>query len=1073
MQERNWAQEAPLTVEDAVSQLPATQLLMRLGYRYLTAGEALRLRGGSRRNVVLTEVLAGWLREHNVIRFRGEEVSFSEANVAAAVEALTDVAYDGLLRTNQKVYDLLCLGKSLPQVVGGDSRSFSLRYVDWEHPENNLYHVTDEFEVERRGSSEAYRPDLVLFVNGIPFAVIECKPPELNGKDSLPQAIEQQIRNQREDGIPQLFQYVQLVLALNKNGAKYATAGTAAKFWSTWREERLEEAALATLINSPGRPEDEAKLLAGRPSDIQRFLTALAAGGLREVTGQDQALYCLCRPERLLELAYRYTLFDAGVKKIARYQQYFCVRRALERLLTVRDERGARQGGVVWHTQGSGKSLTMVMLAKGLALEPSLLGHKIILVTDRVNLDDQLRDTFKACGHVVDQAKSGRHLATLLAGPAAVVVSTVIDKFETALRSLDHPVQSDNIFVLVDEGHRSQYGLLHARMRQALPRAAYLGFTGTPVMQRDKDTIARFGGLIHVYNVEQAVRDQAVVPLLYEGRHVEQTVYQQDLDQWFGVVTEGLTKEQVADLKTKFATSDQLNKAEQRVKRIAYDISVHFQKNWQHTGFKGQLVAPDKATALLYHRYLEEFGLVSSAVLISGPDEREGDTDVFAETRDEIRRFWAAMMAKYGNEKTYNEQLIEAFRQSDEPEIIIVVDKLLTGFDAPHNAVLYLCRKLKEHALLQAIARVNRVCEGKEYGYILDYRGVLNELDEALGLYAALPEFDREDLASYATTLVNISAEVAKLPQRHADLWDLFKGLPNRYDEEAYERLLGDEALRAVFYERLTAYAKTLAIALSSEEFLRQTGGRQLNSYQRDLRFFTHLRAAVRLRYAESVDYRTYEPRIRKLIDEYVGAGEVEQVAPPVSIFDEEAFATEVERVTGEAARADTIAHRALRTCLDRLGEDPAFYKRFSEMLEEAIRAFRDERLQAAEYLRTVESVVKQIVHRTDDDLPPSLRGREAARAYYGCVREVLAPLCAGRCDPGQASAEAALAIEGQITRLRVVNWTLNPDVQNQMRIELEDALVAVQKRYGLNLDFDQIDQITEKCLGVAKVRVP
>lgn len=1063
---------APLTLEDAISQVPALQVLQALGFTYLSPGEALALRGGKRGQVLLEGVLADWLRAHNAVCYKGQELPFSEGNIAAAIQALKEVLYDGLVRTNEKVYDLLCLGKSLPQTVMGDTKSFSLRYIDWEHPENNVYHVTEEFVVERRGRADAYVLDLVLFVNGIPLVVIECKQPtDEGGKDSLPQAVEQQIRNQKEDGIPHLFQYAQLLLAVNKNGALYATAGTPAKFWAVWREEELDEVALAALVNKRVGPAAAGKMFAERPLFVREYFQKLEAEGPREVTAQDRALYCLCRPERLLELAFRYIIFDAGEKKIARYQQYFCVRETLARIQDGRDERGARRGGVVWHTQGSGKSLTMVMLAKGIALEIGT--HKIVLVTDRVDLDDQIYTTFQHCGKAVTRAKSGRDLARKLRDERAAIVTTVIDKFENAVATLPAPIEDEDIFVLVDESHRGQYGQMHGKMRVALPRACYIGFTGTPIMKRDKSTLAKFGGFIgQPYNIQRAVEDGAVVPLLYEGRHVGQTVYEADIDSWFGVVTEGLTDEQTADLKRKFATSDQLNKAEQRVKRIAYDISMHFSAHWQGTGFKAQLVAPDKATALLYHRFLQEFGIVTSAVLISGPDEREGDTDIYEEKKDEVGKFWAAMMQKYVSEAQYNKQLIQAFKYGDDPEIIIVVDKLLTGFDAPRNTVLYLCRRLKEHTLLQAIARVNRLYEGKEFGYILDYRGVLEDLNSALDIYAALPEFDKLDLDAYAATLTDIAVEIAKLPQRHADLWDIFKVVRNKYDEEAYEVLLADAALRPTFYERLTLFAKTVIIARSSEEFLR-TSQSQLDINERDLKFFERLRASVRLRYAERIDYRQYEPRIRKLIDQYVGAGEVEQIVEPVDIFDEEAFQAEVARITGDEARADTIAHRALRTCIDHLQEDPAFYKKFSRLLQEAIDEFRAQRLKATEYLKKVTELVKQMVHRTDDDIPELLRHRDVAKAYYGCVSAVVAPLCTGPCRPADICAEAALAVEEVITRLRIVNWTGNTDVQNQMRIEIEDVLFDLKDRYEVVLSFGQMDEIIEECLKVAKVRVP
>jgi len=324
----------------------------------------------------------------------------------------------------------------------------------------------------------------------------------------------------------------------------------------------------------------------------------------------------------------------------------------------------------------------------------------------------------------------------------------VIDKFENALVKGKLRNESENIFVLVDESHRGQYKLMHARMRKALPKACFIGFTGTPVRKKEKDTISKFGGLIQpTYSIRTAVDDKAVVPLLYEGRDVEQRVDKARNDRWFDVVTNNLSKEQRADLKKKFTTTDQLNKTEQKVREIALDISLHFRDSWQGTPYKAQLVTQDKATALLYHRFLEDFGFVSSAVLISGPDDREGNEEVEIDEEDlpEIQRFWKKMMVKHGSEDQYNKNIINAFKSGDAPEIIIVVDKLLTGFDAPRNTVLYLTRLLKDHTLLQAIARVNRLYEGKDFGYIIDYRGVLSNLKKAFAFYSELEEKDQEE----------------------------------------------------------------------------------------------------------------------------------------------------------------------------------------------------------------------------------------------------------------------------------------------------------------------------------------
>ncbi len=264
----------------------------------------------------------------------------------------------------------------------------------------------------------------------------------------------------------------------------------------------------------------------------------------------------------MLELAYRYILYDAGEKKIARYQQFYCVKNITKRIKTF-DIEGKRIGGVVWHTQGSGKSLTMVILAKAIALEPSIENYKIILVTDRVDLDDQIYKTFNHCGKEVEQAKTGKHLMEMIEGHKERIITTVIDKFDAAISTKDFCISDPNIFVLVDEGHRGQYGSRHAKMRKTMPKACYIAFTGTPVMKKDKNTVTKFGGLIEPsYPISQAVKDKAVVPLLYEGRHVEQKVDSESIDSWFDKITKNLTKEQAADLKKEFSTTDQLNKAE-------------------------------------------------------------------------------------------------------------------------------------------------------------------------------------------------------------------------------------------------------------------------------------------------------------------------------------------------------------------------------------------------------------------------------------------------------------------------------------------------------------------------------
>lgn len=444
------SQELPSFLEDHISQIPALQLLQNLGWRYVTPAEAVDLRSGKLSNVLLEEILIEQLRKLNRIRFKGQEYQFSEANIQSAVLALKDVVVDGLVRTNEKIYDLLVLGKSLQQTIGGDTKSFPIKYIDWDPSTwltNNVFHVTEEFEVERTASHETRRPDVVLFVNGIPLAVIECKRPDIKG--AIAEAISQHLRNQREDEIQKLFIYSQLLLAVSKNEAMYGTTWTQAKFWAAWKEET--GAGLAELVNTPLSDEAKDRLFRDRFQYVRKRFEDLEETP-REITQQDRTLYNLCRPERLLELTHDFALYDAGEKKIARYQQYFTVRNAMERIRQ-RDANGRRKGGVVWHTQGSGKSLTMVMLAKAIARE-GLSDYKLILVTDRVDLDDQIYKTFTHCDMEPHQARSGRGLAALLEGPKSRVVTTIIDKFEAAVLRGNLRDERDNIFVLVDESHR-------------------------------------------------------------------------------------------------------------------------------------------------------------------------------------------------------------------------------------------------------------------------------------------------------------------------------------------------------------------------------------------------------------------------------------------------------------------------------------------------------------------------------------------------------------------------------------------------------------------------------------------
>ena len=1055
--------------EKYLSQIPALQVLIALGYEYLSPEQALAMRGGKNSNVLLESVLREQLKKFNSIQYKGKNYHFSEANIQEAIQKIKNVKYDGLQKTNEVIYDLITLGTALEQTVEGNNKSFNLNYIDWKIPSNNVFHVVPEFAVERNRSVETARPDIVLFVNGIPLAVIECKSPKVE----VEQAVSQNIRNQGDEYIPKLFTYMQLVMGVNKNAAQYATAGTPAKFWGVWNELEDKEDKIIKIINTPLSDDKKNALFSGEFAPARGFFDALENEGERMLTEQDKALYSLCRPERLLELTYRFTLFDGGIKKIARYQQFFVVRSILHRIRP-RDQRGKRTGGVIWHTQGSGKSLTMVMLTRALALDTEVVNPRILLVTDRDDLDKQLGNTFAACALSKERATSGRNLVKHLKEKIGII-TTLIHKFDKGWASEKYVDESSDIFVLVDESHRTNFGSLAARMRQMLPNSCYLGFTGTPLLKKEKNNFSKFGGLIEPhYSIKQAVKDKAVLPLLYEGRHVEMEQNKAAIDLWFDRHTSDLNKDQQADLKKKYARAEMLNKSDQVIYMRAFDVSEHYRANWQGTGFKAQLVAPSKAAALKYHEHLKDIGFVTSEVIISPPDTREGHEEVDEGPTDEVGKFWDKMMKRFGSEEEYTKQVINQFKYGEEPEILIVVDKLLTGFDAPKNTVLYLCRTLREHTLLQAIARVNRLHEGKDFGYIVDYASVLGELDKALTMYDAFEGFDEEDLLG---TLTSVNEEVQMLPQRYSDLWDVFREVKNKHDEESFEVLLADDELREDFYERLAEYSKTLGIALSTDKFIMETDEAKLRTYKADLKRFQNLKKSVKLRYAEAIDYRDYEPKIKKLLDTHIQANEVYSLTKPVNIFDDDAISAVMEdssiyqtSTRSDAAKADTIAHATKKVINEKMDEDPAFYEKFSKLIQQAIDDFKKSRISDLDYLNKISDIRDSVVSKKHDDVPDSINGNDEACAYYGVIKSYFMKYEAEEQEIESVSAETSLAIQRIIKSRWKVDFWADDEAQKSAINDIDDFLYdEVKDKFDISLE--QMDEIIEKTMQIAKSR--
>lgn len=1069
--------QSPSTLETVESQLPALHQLINLGYQYLSPAELNLQRGGKLTNCFLDQILFTQLRRLNQVETLSGTFEFSASAFQEVVQALKDIPFDGLVTSNEKAFDLLCLGKSVEQTIDGRKSSYTVRFIDWEHPGRNVFHVAAEFSVERSKTKDTRRPDIVFFVNGIPFGVIECKAPD--PKIGVEQAISQHLRNQHPEEIPDFFRTIQLLLAVNAKEGRYATIGTPVTHWLEWKEklDDLEEAELRASINGTLSPEAEDRLLAEPFKDYEciAYRHKLAEGD-RLPTGQDHLIFNLLRPERLLELTYRYMVFDAGDKKVARYQQYFTVRDILERILEF-DEDGARKGGVVWHTQGSGKSLTMVMLAKAIALSDDIPNPRVVLVTDRVDLDDQIKGTFHACGLDPKQAGSGSELVEFLKAKRDAVITAVINKFDAACNKRDLRIDDPNIFVLVDEAHRTNYGSLHAHMRRVFPRACFIGFTGTPLMKQDKSTAAKFGGIIgKPYTINEAVQDGAVLRLRYEARKPEIDINRLALDKQFDQQTEDLAVEEKAELKKRSARFDNIAKTDQVIYQIARDISKHYQQNWQGTFAKGQVVTPRKDVALKYKQALDEIGSVTSEVVISAPDDREGYDSAYGGNKDAVVGFWKEMITRYGNERNYNRAIIQKFKTDEEPELLIVVSKLLTGFDAPRNTILYICAPLKNHTLLQAIARVNRLYrdpvsgEEKDFGYIIDYRGILGDLGDALDQYTDYDDNERSDLDE---VLVDIAEEVKSLPFAHSTVWNVFKGVQNKSDREALENHLEDEERRDAFYEALNGFAKVLSNARQSQIFYEQVPEEKRKRYVNDLRFFTELRASVRLRYSSEVDVRPYEQRIQKILNLNTVSSEVTQLTDMIDIFDRDAFAREIEKVASIKGKADVIISRTRKTISEKWEEDPVFYERFSRMLDKILEDYQAKRLSDAERLKKAHEVMESVRDRTGEQVPPQLKHRDIARAYYGWTRKHLEPFSEGVEHFNEIAAHLAIAIELAIDQKRIVNWKSNDDIKKEMSNAIEDAILDAADSAGIEVPFATIDRIIEDTIDIAIKRLP
>ncbi len=1092
--------EIPATTEVHTSHLPALVMLAAMGWEILPQAECESLRGRTSR-VLLESVLTDQLLKINRFTYRGKEYAFDASDAADAIRQLRPdpTVQRGLVGTNQMLHERLVLGATISKTVDGDKKSYTMRFIDWDNPENNLFQATPEFSVDRNDGKGTSRCDIVLLVNGIPFGVIENKASGIE----IMKGVRQLISYQSPAAIAPLFHTVQLLLAMKGNEALYAAVGSGRKFWLKWREHH-DDAAIGGLINRPLSEVQLKNLFTGDFAGARKTYDQLRAAGVVAVTEQDRVLHALCRKERILELARTFSLFDDGKRKIARHQQFFGVKAVIEQMKQ-RDSEGRRKGGVVWHTQGSGKSLTMVMLGKALALDREFENPRLIIVTDRTELDVQIKQTFQNCDRLVRHAGTGAELLAMVKEKTTDVITTVINKFETAVeRSAGFKDEDPNIIVLVDESHRTQHGALATNMRRLLTKACYVGFTGTPVLSKEKPTIGRFGGIIRpTYTIEDAVKDGAIVPLIYEGRFVAQHVQKESVDAWFEKESAGLSDKQMADLKKKYSRINILGQTGPAIYAKARDISEHYHRVWKDSGFKGQVVAPSKAAAIRMKEIFDDLGQIKSEVIISGPNVRDSGDDVEEEGvpdgSDVVKVFWKQMMDKYGDETAYNREIVKAFKGDGGPDVVIVVSKLLTGFDCDRNTALYICKPLTEHNLLQAIARVNRNCElpmpgggldedgepvtiQKRFGYIYDYEGLLGDLNDAMNTYKALQGFDENDLKGVVKPIKEV---IDELPAAHRRLLDLFKPVKNKLDHEQMEQHLRDDELRKEFSDRLAEFARLLEQALGSEKAYDYIKAEEMEKFRGDWVRLKNLRRSAALRYQDSIDMREYEPRILQLLNDNVAADPAKMIIKPIDLSVKGAVEEAVAKYgvasgtgAGETARAkaDRIERTAKKYIRDKLEQhDPALARKFSEMIEEALQAYAQKRLDDQQLAEALAKITEDMVEgRRDEALPDGVRTDADAAAFYGLILPYVAELKGAGQEANKVSAEIAVKVKELLLSHRIVRFWANDEALNRFKGALDDYFFDdVGRKMGIKIPVQKLDELQDSLLKTAQRRFP
>ncbi len=975
--------------------------------------------------------------EEDYLRSFLKKQGYSDALIGKVLYELYKVAGDqtkSLYDINKAIYGLLRYGVPVKPEAGENTQTVWL--IDWKNPHNNHFAIAEEVTVT---GEHTKRPDVVLYVNGIALGVLELK----RSIVSVGQGIRQNLDNQKKIFIQSFFTTMQLVMAGNDTeGLRYGVIETAEKYYLTWKED--EELGNSSGIENP----------------------------------LDRRLVELCNKERLLEIIHNFIVFDAGVKKICRHSQYFGVKAA-------QDYARRREGGIIWHAQGSGKSLVMVWLTKW--IRENVKDARVLLITDRTELDEQIERVYQGVNEDIYRTTSGQDLINRLNATTPWLMCSLIHKFAgkeegdvegfiaEVKRSLppDFKARGD-IYVFVDECHRTQSGELHKAMKQILPNAMFIGFTGTPLLKADKQkSIEVFGKYIHTYKFDQAVRDKVVLDLRYEARDIDQNITsQRKIDQWFEAKTKGLNDIALIQFKQKWGTMRKVLSSQSRLEKIVADILLDMETKDRLQSGRGNamLISGSIYQACKFYELFTSHGFDRCAIVtsykpsfsaIKGEDTGEGLTE-------RLRQYdiYNKMLEGQDPDEFEKEVKKKFVNEPGQMKLLIVVDKLLTGFDAPSATYLYIDKQMRDHGLFQAICRVNRLDgDDKEYGYIVDYKDLFKSLERSVHDYTseALDGYDQEDVAGLLSNRLEKARE--RLEEARETIKALCEPVEPPQDTAAYLRYFcakdtaDKEALKENEPKRVALYKLTVSLIrayanLASELPEAGYSPQEIDKIKHEVDYYEKVRTEVKLASGDYIDLKMYEPAMRHLIDTYIRAEESEKV----SAFDDMTLIQLiVERgpdalgalpkgiASNKEAVAETIENNLRKVIIDEQPVNPKYYDRMSELLDTLIQQRKAQALEYEQYLAKIVELTKQVQNPTSGTAYPKSLDTRAKRALY---------------DNLGNNAQLAITLDtairqtkkddwrGNRIKEREVRYTIRKHVQDQAEADRIFDLVKNQSEY-------------------------